>query len=791
MGRTRIHAAAACGIVLLFSPLLAGQSLEILDVQVNPANGSTVMLLEPSGWPEAEAFAVLLGGHLMAIANQDEQDWMIATFAPQPRNLWLGLNDEEVEGDFVWTSGQPTFYLNWAAGEPNNAGGAEHYAHVWTAAFPMWNDVQVSGGVLTIFGLAEIEACGVAGPSNLQCESVGSDIVLTFDNNGPYPGGIDVFRDSELVASIADPNATSFTDAGLCRGNYKYIVRGNDGAGCVAFSLLCEASHGTSRFVSQNTPLDIPNNDPVGLADTIDFADDLVITDVDVEVQITHTWLRDLDVNVTSPGGTNVTLKEYTPGQTTDVDHIDTTFDEQGVPYDETLLPTGIRLQPEGPGTMADFVGENAQGLWTLNVADLVPADAGTLDAWAVTATALDPCAITAPASLTCIPNGNDVDLAWDIGANVYTDIEVLRNGEPLVALPGDATSFTDVAPPPDFHTYEIRGIDAAVTPCCDAISDSCEAPAGITDLVWAHPDQDGGATDDEAAVLAALAANGVDAGATDTLPANLSAFDRVWVILGTYEPNHSLTFAEGTTLRDYCLNDGGRLYVSGSDVWGFDAQTPFDEVDGIDAVNSVDGGPPPDGLEDLEGLDSGQGLDLSVLSVTPYSGENAWIDHLALDDAGLIWQNAGNLDPIGAFHDGNNSGLGDFKVISTSWEFGGFGAASDQEELMGIYLEALDFVGGGNPEFKRGDADGDGMFVGLIDTLFILAFQFQGGPPPPCAEAADADGDDVIIGLIDGLYLLAFQFAGGPPPPPPGPVNCGEDDNYLLGCDDPPDVCL
>ena len=86
---------------------------------------------------------------------------------------------------------------------------------------------------------------------------------------------------------------------------------------------------------------------------------------------------------------------------------------------------------------------------------------------------------------------------------------------------------------------------------------------------------------------------------------------------------------------------------------------------------------------------------------------------------------------------------------------------------------------------FIRGDADANGLFNGLEDALYILANQFSGGPPPPCAESADADGDAIFNGLTDALFVLAHQFSGGPPPPAPYP-RCGSDPDRStgLGCE-------
>ena len=86
--------------------------------------------------------------------------------------------------------------------------------------------------------------------------------------------------------------------------------------------------------------------------------------------------------------------------------------------------------------------------------------------------------------------------------------------------------------------------------------------------------------------------------------------------------------------------------------------------------------------------------------------------------------------------------------------------------------------------EFIRGDVDSNGAFVGLVDGLFLLNYQFAGGDTPPCLKAADADGNGAVVGLVDALYILNFQFAGGPAPLAPYPL-CGGDMSTVT-CLDP-----
>jgi hypothetical protein len=54
-------------------------------------------------------------------------------------SIWIGYSDAVVEGTWVWVTGEPTVYTNWASGEPNNLGGVEDYAHIGASGY--WNDI--------------------------------------------------------------------------------------------------------------------------------------------------------------------------------------------------------------------------------------------------------------------------------------------------------------------------------------------------------------------------------------------------------------------------------------------------------------------------------------------------------------------------------------------------------------------------------------------------------------------------------------------------------------------------
>jgi hypothetical protein len=111
----------------------AGSAQIIQGPIVNPANGHTYYLLEQSSWSQAQLWAADLGGNLVTVRNQAENDWLYTTFGSPtgtPRHLWIGLNDAAQEGVFEWISGEPVSYFNWDVNEPNNFGN-EDFVHIW------------------------------------------------------------------------------------------------------------------------------------------------------------------------------------------------------------------------------------------------------------------------------------------------------------------------------------------------------------------------------------------------------------------------------------------------------------------------------------------------------------------------------------------------------------------------------------------------------------------------------------------------------------------------------------
>ena len=108
-------------------------------------DGNCYVLLDgAASWVEAAAWCGSLGGHLMTIGSDAEQQiaWQIASRTGT--NVWIGATDEGSEGSWRWGTGEP-FSARWATSpipQPDNAFDGQHCAHLWPEAGGLWADAS-------------------------------------------------------------------------------------------------------------------------------------------------------------------------------------------------------------------------------------------------------------------------------------------------------------------------------------------------------------------------------------------------------------------------------------------------------------------------------------------------------------------------------------------------------------------------------------------------------------------------------------------------------------------------
>jgi subtilisin-like proprotein convertase family protein len=113
--------------------------------------------------------------------------------------------------------------------------------------------------------------------------------------------------------------------------------------------------------LSESPGTAIPDNNAAGIERTLANAQAFVLGGVEIRVEIAHSWVGDLRIELVSPAGTVVRLHDQSGGSQK---NLNTTF---------TAATT--------PG-LAALVGQPAAGHWRLRVSDLAAQDVGKLAAW-------------------------------------------------------------------------------------------------------------------------------------------------------------------------------------------------------------------------------------------------------------------------------------------------------------------------------------------------------------------------------------------------------------------------
>ncbi|MBQ4847552.1 S8 family serine peptidase [Pseudoalteromonas sp. MMG013] len=188
-----------------------------------------------------------------------------------------------------------------------------------------------------------------------------------------WSGDISLAVTSDLAGAVLSTSTvqpggsftlTAPTTADTQWGSYSFTVEATSGdlRKDSQLSLYVNPQGLTEFDYSNNEKVDIPDNDPTGASSIINVSDEVTIFGSDTLVDISHTYIGDLVVTLTSPAGTTATLHNKAGGG---ADDINQSF------------------------ASSAFNGEVAQGDWTLKVVDTYAEDTGSINQWALTLTGL------------------------------------------------------------------------------------------------------------------------------------------------------------------------------------------------------------------------------------------------------------------------------------------------------------------------------------------------------------------------------------------------------------------
>jgi subtilisin-like proprotein convertase family protein len=240
----------------------------------------------------------------------------------------------------------------------------------------------------------------LSSPSN---GAVGQSVEVTLEWNptvGAVSYSVQIATTQDFAAPVESASGlttTSYSVMGLDPNTtYFWRVWATNGCGggvySDVYSFTTQVTYCTSPGVS------IPDNNPSGVDSVIVISESGTISDLDLSLEIDHSWIGDLEVTLSHTPTGPVTLidRPGVPASTwgcNETEIIAILDDEGTLGSIEDACPptTGGRYTPIS--ALSAFDGTNVNGTWTLNVVDAANGETGQLVEWCLYPTTSDPCA--------------------------------------------------------------------------------------------------------------------------------------------------------------------------------------------------------------------------------------------------------------------------------------------------------------------------------------------------------------------------------------------------------------
>lgn len=303
-------------------------------------------------------------------------------------------------------------------------------------------DNRVGGGMTNrddvIVTTANVGPFRVTSPAASVSWNTGSTQTITWDVAGTTANGINTTNVNILISTDGGATFSTLlantpndgnhivtmpaTPAVNCRilveavGNIFYAVSPNFSIG-YTITNVCNS-------YTMNTGFAIPDDDPAFTVRSINVPTTTNISDVNLAVNLTHTYVEDLQIVLQGPMTTTTQSTVFSQSCTNN-DNINATFDDQGTGIVCATTITG-NVTPSTP--LSIFNGLNPNGNWLVAIRDVGTGDSGNVVSYTLTI-----CSQTASLSsdsfglenFTLYPNPNNGNFTIQFNSNSGNEIKI------------------------------------------------------------------------------------------------------------------------------------------------------------------------------------------------------------------------------------------------------------------------------------------------------------------------------------------------------------------------------
>lgn len=315
--------------------------------------------------------------------------------------------------------------------------------------------LEISSGELAV----NTDSFGFYGATGLEA---GSYAVTVMDSQWMAPAG----AASSYAVSITgtnDVNRGSDFAIGRVDRFYGFVFDDSDGDGSIGGGESPKADRVMFFDGNKNGILDAPSSATFNKSTSMPISDfvtsddplvvagaGMVLLDTRVTVNLTHTWMADLQIWLVAPDGDSVQLFNRHGGSGDNL--VSTVFDDSAAASISTgTAPFTGTWRPIAP--LSTLIGKNPNGTWNLRIRDNAGGDVGTLTSWSLT---------LSTSSDVVYSTSDDGWLAVDLPSTGTHDMLLTDEGLQFT-VPADGKRTVTAGTPHFAQTFGERAIPATI----------------------------------------------------------------------------------------------------------------------------------------------------------------------------------------------------------------------------------------------------------------------------------------------------------------------------------------